>query len=74
MENICAIIDVQGFYVNSEFLVRELAIVSPNLCLCQEFNPNIKWNDLNLNDYNTVKHCYNRVHGLSLNSISYAEK
>jgi len=64
--NICAFVDAQGFYINGKFVVRECAIVSEKLQLCQEFNPNFKWNDLSDADKSNVKYC-TKYHGLTLN-------
>lgn len=69
MENIIGIIDAQGFVINGKFYARECAVVGNNICVCQEFNPNINWNDLNGKDKSTVIFCKHKFHGLTLNSI-----
>ena len=68
MDKICAVVDAQGFYIRNQFLAREVAFVSDTLSHCQEFNPNIKWGELNLKESKTVRVTRARVHGFSLNA------
>jgi hypothetical protein len=67
MDQICAIIDAQGFYLNNKFYIRECAIVSDKLSHCQEFYTNINFDELTSIDKNNVIHCKRNIHGLLLN-------
>ena len=69
MENIIAIIDAQGFVINGKFYARECSVVGNNICVCQEFNPNIKWNELKDKDKSNVTFCKYKFHGLNLNAM-----
>lgn len=64
MDQICAIVDVQGFYLNKKFFAREFAIKSGEENLCCEFKPNIEWKDIRQEDLHHVKYCCRRIFGL----------
>ena len=75
MDNICAVIDIQGFNLSIGFIPKELAISSPFLSQCQELNPDINWNDLNEEDVKTINYTTKNLNGLHLlpfNDKAYA--
>jgi hypothetical protein len=64
MDNICAIIDAQGFVRNKKFIPREIAIASNNMMsMCFEIDCEIKIDDLSVDKItnNYIKH---NIHGL----------
>ena len=54
MEQICAVIDVQGFQFKDRFVPREIAIVSQFISQCQELNPRMNWKELSDEDQAVV--------------------
>ena len=75
MNEICAIIDVQGFNLEEKFVVREFAICSDVLTQTQELNPNKHWKNYSPKDQEIIKHCTKFVHGLyycPFNDMEYA--
>jgi hypothetical protein len=67
MENICAVVDAQGFFISNKFYPREVAIVSDSISFCQEFNPKLKWDLLDNDQHILAKYCYDHIHGFKLN-------
>jgi hypothetical protein len=65
MENICCVIDAQGFYTNGKFYVRELAAASDNFSLCVEVDTGLIPDTLSQRDLASYLRCKNEVHGLS---------
>jgi hypothetical protein len=64
MENICAIIDVQGFCKNKKFVPREIAVASNHLMsMCFEVDPELS-NDELFEDRVTNNYVKHNVHGL----------
>lgn len=67
MERVCAVIDIQGFELESGFVPREVAICSDSLfTLCQELNPKIYFRNLSDKDQKTVIYCSKFIHGLKI--------
>jgi hypothetical protein len=64
MEQICAVLDVQGFQFKDRFVPREVAIVSDFTSQCQELNPMMNWKDLSDEDQAVVVHSTKFKHGL----------
>jgi len=65
MDQICAVVDIQGFYVKGTFYARECAVVNDNVTTCQEFDPGIEWSDLSRKEISHVNYCKRFIHGLS---------
>ena len=68
MNQICAIVDAQGFVIRGQFYARECAIVAEGYMNCQEFRPNINWYELSRQERNTIHFCTNKIHGLRFNA------
>ena len=66
MEQICAVVDIQGFYIKGVFYARECAIVNDKVTTCQEFNPGLNWYDLTKREKSHVNYCKRYIHGLNL--------
>lgn len=66
MENVCGVVDIQGFNLSIGFIVREMAITSPILTQCLEVNPQLNWCDLNEEDMKTVNFTLHNINGLHL--------
>ncbi len=64
MEQICAVIDAQGFIFKDRFVAREVAIVSDYMSQCQELNPKIEWKNLTDEEKDIVFVTTKYKHGL----------
>jgi hypothetical protein len=64
MNEICAIVDIQGFNFKDRFVARELAICSDVITQCQELNPKIYWRSLTPEEQELIKHTTKFVNGL----------
>ena len=64
MEEICAVIDAQGFIFKDRFIAREVAIISEYLSQCQELNPQIEWSKLTEEEKDIIQYSTKQIHGL----------
>ena len=75
MENICAIIDFQGFKINKNlFIPREMAISSDSISMCMEINPELDLNDFETSEQNIIKFITHNINGLHIkpfNDVNY---
>jgi hypothetical protein len=66
MENLCAILDIQGFYKNKKFVPREIAITSNSLMsMCFEVDPELSPESECFEDRVTNDFIRNRINGLA---------
>lgn len=70
-----AIVDVQGFQLQNEFIVKEMAIRIDNQLSHFLFKPKIPYRDLMDNEKRTVKYIERNIHGLRYSNgyVSYTE-
>ena len=64
MDQICGIVDVQGFQFKDRFVPREVAIISDSISQCQELNPQMNWRELSEDDQAVVLYSTQSKHGL----------
>src|SRR6266700_4803525 len=64
MDQICAVVDVQGFQFKDRFVAREVAIVSDFISQCQELNPRMHWKSLQEEDQKVVLYTTKYINGL----------
>lgn len=69
MEQICAIVDAQGFTLRQGFFVRELAVWNGDVRECIEIDPEISMFGLNKKDRRTVQYTTRNIHGLSHEAV-----
>jgi hypothetical protein len=69
---ICGVVDVKGFYLNHVYYVRECAIISNNINVCQEFNPKILYSELDERDKKHISNCTRKKHGLNYKPHHYS--
>ena len=65
--NVCFIIDSQGFYIRNNFWPREVVIKSNEYCICLEFDPPFITN-LSRKEKKMINFVTNRIHGITWNS------
>ena len=64
--DVCMVIDLEGFFVQGTFQVRELGFYTWRGCHGRfAFYPSIKWNELSPKDKKTVWTVKHKVHGLT---------
>lgn len=75
MEQICGVIDVQGFQFKSGFVPREMAIVADDFSICVEIDSARDFNELSHADKQTAIYTTKNLNGLHLypfNDKNYA--
>ena len=70
MEQICAVIDVQGFQFSDRFVPREVAIISDKISQVMELDTKINWRELNEQDRAVVLYSTQEIHGLHFNPFN----
>jgi hypothetical protein len=66
INEICGVIDAQGFTVNGEFYIREISVVSDFLKQTELCNTNLKYPDMSKKDRKNNLYVANNILGLSL--------
>lgn len=70
LSEVCAVMDMQGYFLNNKFYPRELSLCNEELDICVEINCGLDETDLKsyklLNNYKFQKYL---VHGIPLESI-----
>jgi hypothetical protein len=66
MEEVCVIVDAQGFVSNGKFIVREIAFKNDEFELCKAVETNLDLKDMSIMERCTNEHATRFVHGLSL--------
>ncbi|KAL1516495.1 hypothetical protein ABEB36_000404 [Hypothenemus hampei] len=67
--------NVQGYIVNNEFTVKELAIYDGKDLKSYLFKPTVNYHDLNTTDRKTANYLYHNIHGIPYESgdVDYSE-
>ena len=64
MNQVCAVVDIQGFSLQDGFRTRELAIWNDDTKVCFDVDPELCMFFLNKTDRRTVKYSTHNLHGL----------
>lgn len=69
MENICGVIDAQGFLIMGDFYIREVSFAPMESSRAFHTNVRIPWHFHNLSeeDKKRVRYCERYIHGMKLN-------
>ncbi|KAL1487573.1 hypothetical protein ABEB36_015746 [Hypothenemus hampei] len=70
-----AIVDIQGYVINNEFTVKELAIYDGKDLKSYLFKPTVQYSDLYTSDRKTANYLYHNIHGIPYNAgvVDYSE-
>src|SRR5882724_2913577 len=67
-KQVCAVVDMQGFFIDKVFYPREFAIVNNEMKLCFEIDCEIQ-NDLKFKSFRHFSFQQNQIHGIPVEKV-----